>query len=308
MATRTERDKVGKGVCGNVVIVLAVDIAERLKRANVMDIQSLITFLALTLSAYTALIAVALTSGARLRHPVGAVVLGLAARPSRMRRSDKVSRHPYTSALEIANRHAVRANRAALALKRFATSCARKRNRPALPRWAVLSTFVLRHPRTLARHAAKGVRKALDLFDEGLVLNAALFALHGRSGAALPCGAVLARSMGAFPFTFAHLATEVVRVALAVACVILECAATVCASVCVHIPHYSTVNPIIASLTITPDDKALLAQTGVPIATTEADDPIDHERPDGAKVADEDALRLAALSLELDLLALEIDV
>lgn len=54
--------------------------------------------------------------------------------------------------------------------------------------------------------------------------------------------------------------------------------------------------------------KAILAECGLSIATTEADDPTDHESADGRKVADDDALRLAALSLEIELLALEYDV
>lgn len=62
-----------------------------------------------------------------------------------------------------------------------------------------------------------------------------------------------------------------------------------------------------ASLTPTPAEprlvpaevKAILAECGLSIATTEADDTTDHESADGRKVADEDALRLAAAELAL---------
>jgi hypothetical protein len=50
---------------------------------------------------------------------------------------------------------------------------------------------------------------------------------------------------------------------------------------------------------LTAEIKALLALTGVPIATTEAATADDHERPDGAKVADDRALQLAAAELAL---------
>lgn len=291
-----------------MVVVLSGDIAERLKRFDVMYVESLAT-LTLIVAAYTTAILVALACCPRLVQPIRSIVFGLATSPARGVWPNEMLRCPIAFALAAAKiLLAVRAHRSARSLELYAALITHQLQRPTLPLVVVLSRTFGADCKRLALAAAKVAREAVIVVCLHHEQCAAVLTRRGDL-IALPSGTIWPGVRHGFTRRLARFRAVVMGMSFAIARIVVKLNLTVGTNKALFrhwkaLLRYIIPNKILLVNTLTPilADKALIAELGIDDTDNQEAQDEGSERPDGAKAADD---RARALLLELDLLSLE---